>query len=155
MSKVIEVGQKVPAITLPATGEKEISLSDYLGQKIVLYFYPKDDTPGCTIESNDFNKFLPKFKKAGAVVLGVSRDSVKSHEKFCQKYAFDFDLLSDEDEALCNLFGVIKDKNMYGKKVRGIERSTFVIDEKGKLIQEWRKVSVEGHAEEVLEFIKK
>jgi peroxiredoxin Q/BCP len=149
MSK-IAVGKKVPDFTLPATGGKQLKLSSLKGQDVVLYFYPKDDTPGCTLEGKDFRDMNADFRRKGAVVLGVSRDSLKSHEKFCDKYSFNFDLLSDEDEKLCKLFDVIKMKNMYGKKVRGIVRSTFLIGKDGVLRREWLKVSVEGHAAEVL-----
>lgn len=146
----IAIGKKVPDFTLPATGGKQVKLSSLRGQDVVLYFYPKDDTPGCTLEGKDFRDMNAGFRRKGAVILGVSRDSLKSHEKFCDKYSFNFDLLSDEDEKLCKLFDVIKMKNMYGKKVRGIVRSTFLIGKDGVLRREWRKVSVEGHAAEVL-----
>ena len=149
MSKIVP-GKKVPDFTLPATGGKQVTLSSLQGQDVVLYFYPKDDTPGCTLEGKDFRDLQAAFRRKGAVVLGVSRDSLKSHAKFCDKYSFNFDLLSDEDEKLCKLFDVIKMKNMYGKKVRGIVRSTFLIGKDGVLRREWRKVSVEGHAAEVL-----
>jgi peroxiredoxin Q/BCP len=149
MSK-IAVGKKVPDFTLPATGGKQLKLSSLKGQDVVLYFYPKDDTPGCTLEGKDFRDMNADFRRKGAVVMGVSRDSLKSHAKFCEKYSFNFDLLSDEDEKLCKLFDVIKMKNMYGKKVRGIERSTFLIGKDGVLRREWRKLSVDGHAAEVL-----
>ena len=129
-------------------------LSDHAGHPVVLYFYPKDNTPGCTTEGAAFRDLHPKFKKLGAVVAGISRDSMKSHENFKAKMSFPFPLISDPDEKLCEQFGVIKMKNMYGKNVRGIERSTFVIDGKGNLAREWRGVKVPGHAEEVLEFVK-
>jgi peroxiredoxin Q/BCP len=129
-------------------------LSNHAGHPVVLYFYPKDNTPGCTTEGAAFRDLYPKFRKLGAVVAGVSRDSLKSHENFKAKMSFPFPLISDPDEKLCQQFGVIKMKNMYGKKVRGIERSTFVIDGKGNLAREWRGVKVPGHAEEVLEFVK-
>jgi peroxiredoxin Q/BCP len=129
-------------------------LSDHAGHPVVLYFYPKDNTPGCTTEGAAFRDLYSKFRKLGAVVAGVSRDSLKSHENFKAKMSFPFPLISDPDEKLCQQFGVIKMKNMYGKKVRGIERSTFVIDGKGNLAREWRGVKVPGHAEEVLEFVK-
>ncbi|MDX1812547.1 MAG: peroxiredoxin [Gammaproteobacteria bacterium] len=153
MSKVA-TGKKVPAFKLPATGDQEIKLADLKGSKVVLYFYPKDSTPGCTTEGLDFQANLSKFKRAGAVVLGVSRDSLASHEKFREKQGFKFDLLSDADEQLCKIFDVIKEKNMYGKKVMGIERSTFLIDEQGVLREEWRKVKVAGHVDEVLAAVK-
>jgi thioredoxin-dependent peroxiredoxin len=153
MSK-IKTGKKVPDFNLPATGEKSVKLSDLKGTKVVLYFYPKDSTPGCTIEGQNFRDSIKKFKAKNTVILGVSRDTVSSHEKFKKKECFPFDLLSDTDEKLCKLFDVIKEKNMYGKKVMGIERSTFLIDEEGILRQEWRKVKIEGHAEEVLNAVK-
>jgi peroxiredoxin Q/BCP len=129
-------------------------LSDNLGHPVVLYFYPKDNTPGCTTEGIEFRDLYAKFLKAGAVVAGVSRDSLKSHASFCDKMDFRFPLLSDADETLCKRFDVIRMKNMYGKQVRGIERSTFVIDREGRLAREWRKVKVPGHARDVLEFVK-
>ena len=153
MSK-IQIGKKVPDFKLPATSNQTIKLSDLKGKKVVLYFYPKDSTPGCTLEGQNFRDSIKKFKSKNTVILGVSRDSLKSHEKFREAQCFPFDLLSDEDEKLCKLFDVIKEKNMYGKKVMGIERSTFLIDEKGVLRQEWRKVKVEGHADEVLNAVK-
>lgn len=137
-----------------ATGDKTIRLKDLRGQRVVLYFYPKDSTPGCTTEGQDFRDLYAKFKRANTVILGVSRDSLASHEKFKAKHEFPFDLLSDPDEKLCAQFDVIKEKNMYGRKVIGIERSTFLIDEEGKLRGEWRKVRVKGHAEAVLEAVK-
>ena len=147
-------GKKIPNFELPATGDQTIKLSGLKGKKLVLYFYPKDSTPGCTTEGQDFRDQHAKFQRAGAVILGVSRDSLKSHENFKSKQEFPFELLSDQDETLCRLFDVIKEKNMYGKKVMGIERSTFLIDEKGVLRQEWRKVKVPGHVEEVLAAVK-
>jgi thioredoxin-dependent peroxiredoxin len=143
-----------PDLLLPATGNAKISLAAQQGKKIVVYFYPKDNTPGCTTEGVDFARLHPEFEAAGAVIFGVSRDSVKSHEGFKCKYAFPFELLSDEDEKLCAAFDVIKLKNMYGKQVRGIVRSSFVFDTTGKLVQEWRGVKVDGHAQEVLEYVK-
>ena len=153
MSKV-KIGNKVPDFKLPATGDQEIRLSDLKGNKVVLYFYPKDNTPGCTTEGQGFRDNIRKFKNQNAVILGVSRDSLNSHEKFKEKQCFPFELLSDSDEKICKMFDVIKEKNMYGKKVMGIERSTFLIDEEGVLRQEWRKVKVDGHVEEVLEAVK-
>ncbi|MDD3516773.1 MAG: peroxiredoxin [Chromatiales bacterium] len=151
----IEIGQTVPDFELPATGDKGIRLSDFRGRKhVVLYFYPKDDTPGCTTEGRDFNELHARLARKDAVVLGISRDSIASHERFKAKYGFAFDLLSDVDESVCTLFDVIKLKNMYGKQVRGIERSTFLIDRDGVLRREWRKVKVAGHAEEVLDALK-
>jgi len=150
MSK-IAIGKPVPDFTLPATGGKALGPGSFRGKSVVLYFYPKDDTPGCTLEGQDFNASLAKFARKNAVVLGVSRDSLKSHDRFCDKFGFRFELLADEDEKVCTLFGVMKEKNMYGRKVWGIERSTFLIDPKGVLLREWRKVQVKGHAAEVLE----
>ena len=147
---MITIGKKIKNFTVAATGDKKISLSDYKGKKLVLYFYPRDSTPGCTTEGQDFRDAKGRFTRQNTVIVGVSRDSLKSHENFCQKQKFNFDLLSDNDEALCTQFDVIKMKNMYGKKVRGIERSTFIIDEKGILRKEWRKVKVKDHVEEVL-----
>jgi len=143
-----------PDLSLPATGGAAISLAAQQGKKIVVYFYRKDNTPGCTTEGIDFARLHPDFVAAGAVVFGVSRDSVKSHDGFKCKFEFPFGLLADEDEKLCEAFGVMKMKNMYGKQVRGIERSTFVFDAAGKLAREWRGVKVDGHAQEVLEFIR-
>ncbi|MDQ1363054.1 MAG: thioredoxin-dependent peroxiredoxin [Pseudomonadota bacterium] len=150
----ITPGKKVPDFTLPATGNQSIRLKDLRGQNVVLYFYPRDSTPGCTQEGLEFRDLQPKFKRANTIVLGVSRDSITSHENFRASQDFSFDLLSDTDETLCSLFDVIKMKNMYGKPVRGIERSTFLIDSHGVLQQEWRKVKVAGHAEEVLAAVK-
>lgn len=150
----IVVGNELPSLTLPATGGREVNLKDLTGKRVVLYFYPKDSTPGCTIEGHDFTRLHDQFKAANAEVYGVSRDTMKSHEKFKECESYSIDLLSDEDESACSLFGVIKMKNMYGKKVRGIERSTFVIDESGRLVKEWRGVKVPGHAEEVLSYLK-
>jgi peroxiredoxin Q/BCP len=144
------LGKKSPDFALAATGQQTIRLADLKGKKVVLYFYPKDSTPGCTQEGCDFRDSMSRLKRAGTVVLGVSRDSVASHEKFKAAQGFNFDLLSDEDEKACTAYGVMKDKNMYGKKVRGIERSTFLIDEAGVLRKEWRGVKVDGHVDEVL-----
>ncbi len=149
----VTVGKVVPNFRLPATGDQHIELKDLRGRNVVVYFYPKDSTPGCTTESCDFGTLQEKFRKKHTVILGVSRDSLASHEKFKAKFEFPFDLLSDADEKLCRLFDVIREKNMYGKKVLGIERSTFLIDTEGRLQREWRKVSVKGHAAEVLEAI--
>ena len=137
-----------------ATGGQKIRLKDLRGKNVVLYFYPKDATPGCTTEGRDFSALHAKFRRQNAVILGVSRDTVASHEKFKEKQGFPFELISDPDEKLCNKFDVIKEKNMYGRKVLGIERSTFLIDAEGKLRREWRKVKVKGHAEEVLGAVK-
>ena len=143
----------LPDFELPATGNQRFQLSAFQAP-FVLYFYPKDDTPGCTLEGSDFRDLHEEFAKAGVAIFGVSRDSVASHEKFKAKMNFPFELLSDSDEEVCQGFGVIKMKNMYGKKVRGIERSTFVIDRNGQVVREWRGVSVPGHAQEVLDFVK-
>lgn len=151
--KTVILNKKVPAFHLPATGDKKIRLSDYKGKKLVLYFYPKDSTPGCTTEGQNYRDLYKKFKKKNTEILGVSRDSIKRHENFKAKQEFPFDLISDEDEVLCKLFDVIKLKKLYGKEHLGIERSTFLIDEKGILRKEWRKVKVKGHVEEVLESI--
>jgi peroxiredoxin Q/BCP len=153
MSKIAP-GKKVPDFSRPATNGREIRLSSLKGHDVVLYFYPKDDTPGCTLEGKDFRDLHPRFARLGAVILGVSRDSLKSHDRFCQKYGLDFELLSDEDETVCKQFGVIQLKNRYGRKVRGIARSTLVIDDKVKLAREWRGVKVRSHVEEVLSFVK-
>jgi peroxiredoxin Q/BCP len=147
----VAVGQKVPAFTIPATGGKTLASKSLAGQAYVLYFYPRDNTPGCTTEGENFRDAYPKFKRLKVAVFGVSRDSLQSHEKFREKYGFPFDLLSDSEEKLCTIFDVVKQKNMYGKKVRGIERSTFLIGADGKLIAEWRKVKIPGHVDEVLE----
>jgi len=141
-------------LPLALSGGTTTSLGELAGQWLVLYFYPKDSTPGCTTEGLDFNALLPKFKRAGAQVFGISRDSVKSHDNFCAKQGFKFPLISDTDEALCSAFDVIKMKNMYGKQVRGIERSTFLISPDSQLVQEWRKVKVAGHADAVLDALK-
>ena len=148
------IDQLVADFTLPATGDKDLALSGLRPQKVVLYFYPKDSTPGCTTQGQNFRDRHDQFAAANAVILGISRDSLKSHENFKTKQAFPFELGSDADEAVCNLFGVIKQKMMYGKQCRGIERSTFVIDAAGVLRREWRGVKVPGHAQEVLDYIK-
>ncbi len=146
--------QLVADFTLPATGGTSISLSALRGQPVVLYFYPKDSTPGCTTEAQQFRDLHPEFARLGATVLGVSRDSLKSHENFKARQSLPFELLSDTDEALCTQFAVIKLKKLYGKEVRGIERSTFVIDANGKLRREWRGIKVPGHAQEVLDYVR-
>ncbi|MDH3895146.1 MAG: peroxiredoxin [Chromatiales bacterium] len=150
----VAVGKKVPDFSLPATGDKTVRLKDLRGKNVVIYFYPKDSTPGCTTEGRDFSENHRKFSRAGTVILGVSRDSLKSHENFKAKQEFPFDLLSDADEKVCKIFDVIKEKNMYGRKVLGIERSTFLIDKEGRLNREWRKVRVKGHVDEVLDAAK-
>jgi peroxiredoxin Q/BCP len=148
------VGLKVPDFETASTGNSTFKLSASLGSPLVLYFYPKDNTPGCTTEGENFRDLHAQFARRGCALYGVSRDSIKSHESFRSKMAFPFDLLSDPDEHLCNLFGVIKMKNMYGRQVRGIERSTFVIDAGGSVRRQWRGVKVPGHAQEVLEFVR-
>ena len=153
MSKA-SLGKPVPDFTLPATGGKDVSLSDFRGKNVVIYFYPKDSTPGCTTEGQDFRDSIHTFRRRNTVILGISRDSIKSHENFKAKQEFPFELLSDAEEQACRLFDVIKEKNMYGRKVLGIERSTFLIDAEGVLRREWRKVTVSGHVEEVLEAVK-
>ncbi|KRA50914.1 thiol peroxidase [Pseudoxanthomonas sp. Root65] len=141
-------------LPLALSGGQTATLADYAGSWLVLYFYPKDSTPGCTTEGLDFNALLPKFKKSNATVLGVSRDSVKSHDNFCAKQGFTFPLVSDADEALCKAFDVIHEKNMYGRKVLGVVRSTFLISPDGRIVQEWRAVKVPGHAQAVLDALK-
>jgi thioredoxin-dependent peroxiredoxin len=144
-------GTAIPDFEAMSTGNKTIKLSDYRGRYVVIYFYPKDNTPGCTLEGQSFRDNIEKFTALNCCVLGISRDSVRIHEGFKSKQEFPFDLLSDEDEKLCQLFDVIKMKNMYGKQVRGIERSTFLIDPQGLVIREWRKVKVKNHIEDVLD----
>lgn len=148
------LNQTVTSFQLPATSGLTFQLSDYLGKNLVLYFYPKDSTPGCTTQGVQFREAYADFKDCNTEIFGISRDSIKSHENFKAKFSFPFELLSDTEEVACNLFNVIKMKNMYGKQVRGIERSTFIIDKNGLLIKEWRGVKVENHAAEVLSFIK-
>ena len=148
------VDQPAPDFELPATGGTNFRLSGAKGKPVVLYFYPKDNTPGCTTEGQHFRDLHPEFLKLDCAVYGISRDSMKSHENFKAKMGFPFELLSDVDEAACKLYYVIKMKNMYGRKVRGIERSTFAIDCKGVVRREWRGVKVPGHVQEVLEFVK-
>ncbi len=145
-----KIGDKVANFTRPATGNQSISLADFKGKKVVLYFYPKDSTPGCTTEGQGFRDHIDQFEDANTVILGVSRDSLKRHENFKAKQSFPFELLSDEDESLCRQFDVIKLKKLYGKEYMGIDRSTFLIDGSGVLAEEWRSVKVKGHIEEVL-----
>ncbi|NCF51787.1 redoxin domain-containing protein [Gammaproteobacteria bacterium] len=144
----------VADFTCAATDNKTIRLKDLRGQNVVLYFYPKDSTPGCTLEGQDFRDLHTKFRRQKTIILGVSRDSIGSHEKFKSKQNFPFDLISDPDESLCRKFDVIREKTLYGRKFMGVERSTFLIDSAGKLRREWRKVKVKGHAEEVLAAVK-
>jgi len=150
----VKLGEKIPDFTATSTSDSEFSLSENVGKNIVIYFYPKDNTPGCTKEGEDFRDQFQAFRSNNAIIVEVSRDSVKSHDKFICKYNFPFDLLADEDETVCHLFDVIKEKSMYGRKYMGIERSTFLIDSNGTLIREWRKVKVKGHVEEVLDALK-
>jgi len=149
-----KIGEKAPVFKGKSTGASIVDLSKLKGKKVVLYFYPKDNTPGCTTEGQNFRDLYQEFVKENALIYGLSRESIKSHENFIEKQSFPFDLISDPDEKICNQYDVIKEKSMYGRKYMGIERSTFLIDEKGILIQEWRKVKVSGHAEEVLITIK-
>jgi peroxiredoxin Q/BCP len=148
-------GDLVADFTLPDQDGNPITLSQFKGSPVVLFFYPKADTPGCTIEACGFRDHFAKLKKAGVVVLGISRDTVKAQKKFAEKYDLQYPLLADADQTICNRFGVIKEKNMYGKKVTGIERTTYVIGPDGKLVHEFNKVKPEGHAEEVLALLKK
>jgi thioredoxin-dependent peroxiredoxin len=149
----VTLDKKVPAFSCAATGGKRWKLSDAAGKKLVIYFYPRDNTSGCTKEGIAFRDLYSKFKKAGAIVVGVSPDSLESHEKFKANMEFPFDLLADEDRSVCELFDVYKEKSMYGRKYMGVERSTFLIDDRGVLRREWRKVRVPGHVEEVLEAV--
>ena len=149
----ISVGKKVKDLTVVSSDNKKM-LSDYLNKNLILYFYPRDLTPGCTTESNEFNDNLNKIKKLGWNVVGVSRDTMKSHEKFIDKYSFKFPLISDEDEKVCKMFDVIKEKSLYGRKYMGIDRSTFLINREMEVLNIWRNVKVKGHVEEVISFIK-
>ena len=153
MSKV-HVGKKVPDFKALLDNEETFKLSENKGKNLVFYFYPKDNTPGCTKEGEDFRDNYSVIKKLNTEVIGVSKDSVASHQKFIKKFNFPFNLISDENEKVCNLFNVIKEKNMYGRKYMGIERSTFLIDTNAKLVKEWRKVRVKGHVDDVIESIK-
>lgn len=150
---MVEVNTKVSNFSFVATSDIKGKLSDFKGKRLVIYFYPKDATPGCTTESQNFRDHYQTIKQLNTEVIGLSRDSLSSHERFKEKQALPFELISDEDEKICDLFDVIKEKNMYGRKYMGIERSTFIIDEKGKLIFEKRKVKVKGHVEEVIQFL--
>jgi peroxiredoxin Q/BCP len=151
---MVSVGKRVKNFTLPATGDQNLSLSDFKGRSLIIYFYPKDNTPGCTREGQDFRDLYPRFTEAGADILGVSRDSVKTHDNYRNKHGFPFQLISDKEELLCRQFDVIKEKKLYGRTYMGIERSTFLLDADGVLQQEWRKVRVPGHAEAVFETLK-
>lgn len=150
---MVKLDQIVENFKLPSTGGQDFNLSDHFGRSVIIYFYPKDDTPGCTTEGQDFRDNWDAFNQRNCVIVGISRDSVKSHENFKSKMQFPFELLSDSDETVCSLFDVMKLKNMYGKQVRGIERSTFMIDAQGILRKEWRGVKVPGHVQEVLEYL--
>ena len=152
---MVKIGKKVKNFSRPATGDKTISLKDLAGKKVALYFYPKDSTPGCTTEGQNFRDAKAKFSRQNTVILGASRDSLRKHENFKAKQKFNFDLLSDEDESLCKLFDVIKLKKLYGREYMGIERSTFLIGEDGTLLEEWRGVKVKGHVDDVLAACKK
>lgn len=149
----LSVGDKYPDLTLPANGGRDVGFKDFKDKKLVVYFYPKDNTPGCTQEGQDFRDLYSQFAKAGADIVGISKDSVKSHDNFVAKYDFPFTLLSDKDGAACDAFGAIVEKSMYGKKYMGIDRCTWLFDGKGKLKQVWRGVKVKGHAAEVLEAV--
>lgn len=151
---MLEIGDQAIDFTLPASDGSDVKLSDLQGQTVVLYFYPKDLTPGCTTEACDFRDYSPEFEKLNTVILGVSRDPLKSHQKFVQKHDLPFLLLSDEEEKVCKAYGVMKEKNMFGRKVWGIERTTFVINPSGRIINIYRKVRVKNHVKEVLDFIK-
>ena len=144
----INSGEAAPNFVALSTA-REIKLSDLKGKNIILYFYPKDDTPGCTIEAQDFSKKVPDFDQLDCIIIGVSKDNIASHEKFINKYNLNFDLIADEDKSLCQLYQVIKEKSMFGKKYQGIERSTFLIDRLGKVVKVWRNVKVKGHVDEV------
>ncbi len=145
---------QLPDFSGPMTSVKIFRLADYRGKNLVLFFYPKDNTPGCTTQSLRFRDLYPEFQLTNTEIIGISRDTLRSHENFKSKLELPFELIADTDESICALFQVIKSKNMYGKQVRGIERSTFIIDEEGRLIKEWRKIKVAGHVDEVLEFMK-
>ncbi|HTN67594.1 MAG TPA: peroxiredoxin [Burkholderiaceae bacterium] len=148
-----QLNEIVPDFSAPMTSDKTFTLADYQGKKLVLYFYPKDNTPGCTTEGIRFRELYPQFQQANADIVGVSRDSLRSHESFKAKLGMPFELISDPEEQVCELFGVMKLKTLYGRQSRGIERSTFVIDDAGRLVKEWRGVKVPGHVDEVLEYV--
>ena len=151
---MVSVGKRVENFTLPATGDQELSLADFKGRNLIIYFYPKDNTPGCTREGQDFRDLYPQFAAAGADVIGVSRDSVRTHKNYKRKHEFPFHLLSDSEETLCKQFDVIKEKKLYGRTYMGIERSTFLLGPDGTLLEEWRKVKVPDHAQAVLDTVK-
>ena len=151
---MLRTGDRVPELPLALSSGKAATLGDYRGKWLVLYFYPKDSTPACTTEGLDFNALLPKFRRAGAEVLGVSKDSLKSHRNFCAKQGFTFDLVSDADETVCHAFGVIQPKKLYGREYVGIVRSTYLIDPEGRIAHVWQPVKVPGHAQAVLDTLK-
>lgn len=153
MSEQVTLNKAVPNFSLPATSETTFNLTEHLGKHIIIYFYPKDSTPGCTTQGIQFRDHYDTFKQLNTIIVGISRDTLKSHEKFKEKFTLPFALLSDTEETVCTLFNVMKLKNMYGKQVRGIERSTFIIDPNGVLIQAWRKVKVNGHVDAVLNYM--
>ncbi|MDE2149267.1 MAG: peroxiredoxin [Gammaproteobacteria bacterium] len=146
----LKIGDRLPELTLPGSGGRQVRFADYRGKKLVVYFYPKDDTPGCTVEGQDFNRLYAEFAATDTEVVGISRDSIKSHDNFSAKFGFTFTLLSDADELACKAFDVIREKTLYGRKYLGVDRSTFLFDDDGVLKREWRGVKVPGHAEEVL-----
>lgn len=150
----VALNKPVPDFELPSTGDKNVKLSELRGQNVLIYFYPKDNTPGCTLEGQQFRDHIDEFKQLNTVIFGISRDSIKMHENFKKKQDFPFDLLSDPDEAVCNLFGVMQLKKLYGREYMGVDRSTFLIDADGVLRHEWRGVKVKGHVEEVLTALK-
>lgn len=150
----VALNKSVPDFELPSTGDKTIKLSELRGKNVLIYFYPKDNTPGCTLEGQQFRDHISEFDQLNTVIFGISRDSIKMHENFKKKQAFPFDLLSDKDETVCNLFGVMQLKKLYGREYMGVDRSTFLIDAEGVLSQEWRSVKVKGHLEEVLTALK-
>jgi peroxiredoxin Q/BCP len=150
----VALNKSVPDFELPSTGDKTIKLSELRGKNVLIYFYPKDNTPGCTLEGQQFRDHISEFDQLNTVIFGISRDSIKMHENFKKKQAFPFDLLSDKDETVCNLFGVMQLKKLYGREYMGVDRSTFLIDAEGVLRQEWRSVKVKGHLEEVLTALK-
>lgn len=151
---MVSVGKRVKTFTLPATGDQDLSLADFKGRNLIIYFYPKDNTPGCTREGQDFRDLYPQFVAAGTDIVGVSRDSVRTHENYKRKHEFPFHLLSDGEETLCQQFDVIREKKLYGRTYMGIERSTFLLGPDGTLLEEWRKVKVPGHAQAVLDAVK-
>jgi peroxiredoxin Q/BCP len=150
----MKIGDKLPKLTLPASGGSDVDLTSFKGRPLVVYFYPKDNTPGCTQEGTDFRDLHKQFQKAGAEIFGISRDSVRSHENFIEKYKFPFTLLADVDEVACKVFDTIREKSLYGRKYMGVDRSTFLFDKAGILKREWRGVKVKGHAYEVLDAVK-